>query len=66
VDADVVAPRESDQLQVTMTVASSGCSGPTIARAVVVFVPVSSVCESSASIFGNCHSYTVASSRVAG
>src|SRR5688572_8468334 len=56
-------PRPRAHVHVTVATASPGCRGPTNAFASVVFDPVSCVCEVEASIFGNCHSYTVISRR---
>ena len=53
-------PRASDHVHVTVATASPGCSGPTWVRTWVVFDPASCVSVVAASIFGNCHSYTVA------
>jgi hypothetical protein len=56
-------PRPSAQVHVIVTCASSGCSGPTNARVLDVCEPVSCVWVVGASILGNCHSYTVITSR---
>ena len=59
-------PRPSAHAHATVDRASGGCSGPTNAFTSAVLVPMSCDCGVAAPILGNCHSYTVATSRVGG